>query len=91
MVKKVSLAPKLDTAASAALGTTLIEAQGDDLVLDGSAVQMIGGQCLELLLTAAVIWKRSGHTIELENLSDEMTDDLGRFGVTPDQLLECVA
>ncbi|MEL7151570.1 MAG: STAS domain-containing protein [Pseudomonadota bacterium] len=91
MVKKVSLAPKLDTAASADLRKALVDAQGDDLVLDASAVEMIGGQCLELLLTASVLWQQAGHSLTLENTSEQMTDDLSRFGITPDGLMEYAA
>ncbi|MGR3511896.1 MAG: STAS domain-containing protein [Paracoccaceae bacterium] len=91
MVKQVSLAPKLDTAASAELRKTLIAAVGDDVVLDATAVEMVGAACLELLLSAGAIWARSDHTITLENASSQMADDLGRFGLTPDSLLEYAA
>ena len=91
MVNQVSLAARLDTAASAELRSTLHAAAGEDLILDGSAVEMIGGACLELLLCAGVIWSRAGHAITLENASNQMIDDLGRFGLTPNNLLEYAA
>ncbi len=91
MVKQVSLAPKLDTAASADLLKMLVEAQGEDVVLDAAAVEMIGGCCLEVLLSAGAIWKAAGRTISLENTSAQMTDDLGRFGLTPESVLEYAA
>lgn len=91
MVKQVSLAPKLDTAASADLLKSLADAQGEDLVLDAAAVEMIGGSCLEILLSAGAIWAAAGHAISLENASPQMTDDLGRFGLNPESLLEYAA
>ncbi|MEM6388047.1 MAG: STAS domain-containing protein [Pseudomonadota bacterium] len=91
MVKQVTLSPKLDTAATAELRKNLLSAKDEDLVLDASSVEMIGGACLELLLSAGVLWKKAGHSITLENPSDQMADDLGRFGLTPDTLLEYAA
>lgn len=91
MVKQVSLAPKLDTAASADLLKSLTDAQGEDVVLDAAAVEMIGGNCLEILLSAGAIWKAAGQMITLENASPQMTDDLGRFGLTPETVLEYAA
>ncbi len=88
MVTQVALAPKLDTAASADLRKALVAAKDDDVVLDASAVEMVGALCLELLMSAGVLWPKAGHTISIENTSPQMTDDLGRFGLTPDTLLE---
>lgn len=88
MVTQVALAPKLDTAASVELRKALIAAKDDDVVFDASAVEMVGAMCLELLMSAGVLWPKAGHSVSLENPSPQMTDDLGRFGLTPDTLLE---
>ncbi len=91
MVTRVVLAPKLDTAASAELCKSLQAAKDDDLILEAGAVEMIGALCLELLLSAGVLWTQAGHSISLENPSQPMSDDLGHFGLTPDTLLEYAA
>ncbi len=91
MVKRVALAPKLDTAAAEGLRRSLLDSAKDDIVLDASAVEMIGALCLETLMSAGAIWKQAGRTITLENPSEQLTDDLGRFGLSPDTLLEYAA
>ena len=88
MVIRVPLAAKLDTAASAELRDRLISAKNDDIVLEAGAVEMLGGACAELLLSAGVLWRKTGHAITLENVSPQMADDLGRFGLSPETLLE---
>ncbi|MEM6539010.1 MAG: STAS domain-containing protein [Pseudomonadota bacterium] len=91
MVKRVKLAPKLDTAASGALKQALEEVQGHDLVLDAAEVEILGALCLETLMSAGVLWRLAGHTISIENTSSQMVDDLSRFGLCPDTLLEYAA
>ena len=91
MVKRVPLPPKLDTAASADLQKQLMDARDDDLVLDAAAVEMVGAKCLELLICAGVLWKNACRDISIENVSSQMLDDLKRFGLTPDALLEYAA
>lgn len=88
MVNEVPLAAKLDTAASAELRASLQAVKDGNVILDASAVEMIGGMCLEILMTAGVIWKSAGHEITLQNPSQQMTEDLARFGLTADTLLE---
>ena len=90
MAKRVILGPKLDTAASAALRNELLGAEGEDVVLDGSAVELLGANCLELLLGAAALWRKDGHVVSMENASPQMAENLSRFGLTPDLTVEGV-
>lgn len=89
MVKKIALVPKLDTSAEPQLRRTLVKAQGSDIVIDGSSVEMIGARCVETLLSAASIWSASDLGFTIVNASPQMTEDLGRFGLAPNSLLEC--
>ncbi len=91
MAKTVGLAAKLDTAAAMALRDELAKAQGADLVLDGSQVELLGGLCLELLLSACAHWRRSGHDVTFENVSQNMINDLSHYGLSPEKLLELPA
>lgn len=88
---KLLLAAKLDTNATTELRDALVAAQDEDVVVDGGAVQMIGGACVELLLSAAAVWRAAGHGFCLENPSSQMLDDLGTLGLTPDSFLENAA
>ena len=91
MAKRVTLPEKLDTASAPALRDELAAAQTEDVVLDAANVQQFGGLCLEILMSACAIWKRAGRTITIENATPQMTDDLGRFGLTPETLVEYAA
>ena len=84
MAKEVVLDAKLDSAAADQLKATLLGAQGDDITLDGSPVEQIGGLCLELLMSVRHLWAAEGKSVTLENPSAQMVDDLGRFGLTPE-------
>ena len=52
----VVLAPVLDLKAAAPLADELIALRGSDLVIDGSGVQRVGAQCLQVLLAARRTW-----------------------------------
>lgn len=91
MVTRVPLASKLDTAATAELRKSLVAVRDDDVVLDAAAVEMIGAACLELLMSAGALWRKADRSITLENVSPQVTEDLGRFGLTPETILEYAA
>ncbi|MEM7751823.1 MAG: STAS domain-containing protein [Pseudomonadota bacterium] len=91
MAKQVLLAAKLDTAASAELRDTLIAAQDDDIVLEAGAVQMLGGACVELLMSAAALWHNAGRRLSIQNASPQFLEDLETFGLAPDTFLEDAA
>ena len=82
MAKTVVLDAKLDSAAADGLKSTLLELQKDDVTLDGSSVDQIGGLCLELLMSVRHLWAAQGKTVTLEAPSEQLIDDLGRFGLT---------
>jgi len=88
MAKRVILGPKLDTAASTNLRDELLRAEGEDIVLDGAHVDMLGASCLEVLLGAVELWRRDGHSVTLENPSPQLVENLGRFGLSPDLIVE---
>jgi len=91
MAKRIALPARLDTAASRALRDELVAAEGEDLILDAVAVEQIGALCLELIMSSAAIWREDGFSLALENLSAQMAEDLGHFGLTPETVLEYAA
>ena len=88
MVTQVALAERLDTAASDPLREALLAAQNNDVKLDGRSVEHLGAACVELLMSAEVLWKSSGHQITIQNTSHQMAQDLASLGVTPDSFLK---
>ena len=82
MAKQLVLDTKLDSAAAEALQTTFLASTDDDIVLDGSGVEQLGGMCLELIMGARHLWGESGKSVTLENASPHMIDDLRHFGLT---------
>ena len=91
MAKRVMLPDKLDTAFAPMLRNELADAQTEDVVLDAAQVQHLGGLCLEVILSAAAIWKRAGLTLQIENATAQLTEDLSHFGLTPETLVEFAA
>ncbi len=82
MATKVVLDAKLDSAAAEPLRDALLAAQGDDITLNGSGVEQLGALCLELLMSVRHLWGVAGKTVTLQTPSEQMIDDLGRFGLT---------
>lgn len=87
MAKRVILGRKLDSAAVDALRDQLLDARAEDVVLDGSRVELLGGLCLELLLSAKSIWAGNGLGFTLETPSAHLTENMSRFGLTDDFLV----
>ena len=82
MAKRVVLDAKLDSATAETLREKLLEAEGDDIALDGSGVEQLGGLCLELLLSVRHLWGLAGKAVTIESPSQQLINDLGRFGLS---------
>lgn len=86
MVNRLNLNQRLDSAAAERLRDDLSGAEGDDLALDASGVEVLGGLCLELLMCAGQVWAAAGRTFSIENPSPDFADNLARFGLSPETL-----
>jgi len=82
MATRVVLNSKLDSAHVESFKGILFKAKDDDIEMDGSAVEQIGGQCLELMMSVRHFWGENGKTVELTNASDQLVEDLACFGLT---------
>ena len=80
MPETVVLAPRVDTGASEALRGELLKLAGRDVTLDASAVEQIGGLGLEILLTAAHVWRAGGKALQVADPSDALLADLAHLG-----------
>ena len=88
MTKKVILTAKLDSAAAETLRDQFLDARDQDILLDGSNVDYLGGLCLDLMMSAKHLWSGAGKSFALENPSASLVDDLGRFGLAQDTFAE---
>uniref|UniRef100_UPI003783CF50 STAS domain-containing protein n=1 Tax=Methylocella sp. TaxID=1978226 RepID=UPI003783CF50 len=56
----VELAATLDLKAAAPLAAELCSIRGADVLIDGAHVERLGGQCLQVLMSAAATWRADG-------------------------------
>ena len=82
MSEKVVLAPRLDAGASETLRSELLKRTGQDVTLDASAVVQVGGYGLEVLLTAAHVWRTEGKMLQVSAPSDAFLADLDHLGAS---------
>ena len=83
----VRLADVLDRAEAAPLLASLIALRGRELAIDASGVRRIGGQCLQVLMSAAATWSDDAVPFSIGAASDDFIAGVGLFGVDPECLL----
>lgn len=74
----------LDLNAVRPLHEALLALRGSDLVVDASAVRRIGGQCLQLLLSARQSWERDRLAFSVNAPSSDFVNTLRHMGLAPD-------
>ncbi len=84
--KTLLLPAELDHVAAAPLFETLSSLIGTDITVDGSRVERIGAQCVQILLAAAASWKIDGTLFEFANPSLEFIAGLELLGIRPETL-----
>ena len=80
MTATVVLAPVLDLRAAEPLKGELLAARGQALTLDGSAVERLGGLCLQVLLSALATWRADGQALTFINVSEALASQWSAFG-----------
>ncbi|MEO9824445.1 MAG: STAS domain-containing protein [Paracoccaceae bacterium] len=86
MANRLVLNAKLDTSNAVPLRDELVAAHGQDLVLDASAVEHIGGLCAEVLMSVRHLWRQNDTSITIENASSQLIDNLARMGLSLDDI-----
>lgn len=86
MTQTVVLESVLDLRAAGPLKANLLAARGGDVVLDGSAVERLGGLCLQVLLSALRTWRADGHVLTFVNVSEALAGQWSAFGASPSDL-----
>jgi chemotaxis protein CheX len=76
----VALGDNLDMNAAGPLTASLRAARGGPVALDASAVRRIGGQCLQVLLSAQATWDADGAPFEIVSPSAEFAEGVALMG-----------
>ena len=77
----ITLATELDIKAAGPLAAELLAARGKDVSVNASQVDRIGGQCLQVLLSAVATWTADGAELKLEEPSPAFTDAVSTAGL----------
>jgi chemotaxis protein CheX len=83
MEEVLTLEPVLDLKAALQLRRALLEHRGRALRIDASAVQRLGGLCLQVLLSAKLSWAEDGALFCLSPRSQAFDDTVFLFGAVP--------
>lgn len=83
----ITLPAILDTRAVTSLKAELMAARGQPLSLEASAVERLGGLCLQLLLSAIKTWQADGHALIFLNVSEALRVQWQGLGASPEQLV----
>ncbi|WP_158744810.1 STAS domain-containing protein [Acidisphaera sp. L21] len=75
-----ALPPVLDLTAAGPLAADLLGRRGAPLMIDGSGVQRLGAQCLQVLMAAKATWAADGNYFSVEAPSDALTETLAALG-----------
>ncbi len=80
--RKIELAPILDLNAALPLAAEFLSHRGEEVTVDASRVQRLGGQCLQVLLSAAMTWKADETPLAVVNPSPDFIEWLRRLGLS---------
>jgi len=76
----LKLDASLDMRAASGLAGALLGMRGMDLEVDASEVRRIGGQCLQVLLSAHATWASENHALRIINPSNEFIEGVTLLG-----------
>jgi chemotaxis protein CheX len=80
-VSVLDLPEVLDLKAAAPLASAFLERRGAEILVDASRVEKLGGQCLQVLLSAALTWKADETPFGIVDASSNFLDGLAVLGV----------
>ena len=78
----LTLADSLDMTAAVPLASGFLERRGQPIAVDASQVRRIGGQCLQVLISARSTWLADGQDFRIVNPSPEFAEGLALMGAT---------
>jgi chemotaxis protein CheX len=80
MARTLVLPEIIDVVTVGPLHKELCGLRGEDLQLDASNVQRVGGLGLQVLLSAAATWRTDGHRLDTTNASRAFTETVRLSG-----------
>ena len=86
--RRIELAPILDLNAASPLVGEFLSHRGEEVIVDASRVQRLGGQCLQVLLSAAMTWKADETPLAVVNPSPDFIEWLRRLGLSPADFID---
>jgi len=84
----IELPEILDLKAAAPLAGEFLSHRGEELTVDAARVQRLGGQCLQVLLSAAMTWKADEVLLAFVNPSPDFVEGLARLGIDPAEFID---
>jgi chemotaxis protein CheX len=87
----LALAETLDLKAAGPLRSALMDARGATVEIDASAVQRLGGLCLQVLLSAEATWATDGQRFTISAASAAFAEGARRMGapsLIPDLIIQ---
>jgi chemotaxis protein CheX len=84
----LTLPEVLDLKAATKLATDLISLRKQELAIDASQVRRLGGQCLQVLLSARSTWEFDGVPLHLADPSSAFVEGLEHLGISPADFVE---
>jgi chemotaxis protein CheX len=87
-IQTVPLPEVLDLKAAAPLATQLLALRGIDIAIDASNVRRLGGQCLQVLLSAVATWQHDSVALDFVNPSLEFVENLQLLGIGPATIID---
>ncbi|WP_409019036.1 STAS domain-containing protein [Brevundimonas vesicularis] len=86
MTSEISLSSVLDLRAAMPLKAEILAVRGQAVMLDGSAVQRLGGLCFQVLLAAIRTWREDGQSLTFVNVSEAFAAQWSALGASVSDL-----
>lgn len=80
LAPNLALPASLDIQQAAPLQAQLLGLRGQAVTLDGSAVERLGGLCLQVLLSAQCTWIGDGQALRINPVSEAFAQQWTAFG-----------
>ena len=82
----IALPAVLDLRAADPLKAQLLAVRGQETALDASAVERLGGLCLQVLLSALQTWRADGQSLTFINVTEAFASQWSALGASASDL-----